>query len=201
MNPRHIGFHEKRARSLANVALSVALTYLHSAVSRTNRILVQARLFFLSPLPKLIDTFEKSLADVHSAWRDGRSAALVVLYNVCVGGRWRSRRGLQPIQWMRLWDAWAAAFNKWILARTQDYGGVQKWNYVNTHQSSDVHWIWMRAPIEVAIDWKNMADIHVLIFWNLSSENVPQPQLFFTSKILWDESWPLYRLHISNILQ
>lgn len=114
---------------------------------------------FLSPLPKLIDTFEKSLADVRSAWRDGWSAALVVLYNVCVGGRWRSRRGLQPIHWMWLWDAWAAAFNKWILARTQDYGGVQKWNYVNTHQSSDAHWIWMRAPKRSSYWLKNMADV------------------------------------------
>lgn len=115
-----------------------------------------------------MDTFKKSLADVRSAWRDGRSAALVVLYNVCVGGRWRSRRGLQPIHWIRLWDAWAAAFNKWILARTQDYGGVQKWNYVNTHLSGDVHWIWMHASREVAIDWK----IWQILMCYDSAENV-----------------------------
>lgn len=163
-----------RVCSPAHVAPSAALTYLCSTVSRPNQVLVQTRLFFLSPLPKLIDTFEKSLADVRSAWRDGRSAALVVLYNVCVGGRWRSRRGLQPIQWIRLWDAWAAAFNKWILACTQDYGGVQKWNYVNTHQSSDVHWMWMRA-----IDWQIW---QIFMYWprlkfgNLSSENVPRPR-------------------------
>lgn len=106
---------------------------------------------------------------MRAAWRDGRSAALVVLYNVCVGGRWRSRRGLQPIHWMRLWDAWAAAFNKWILARTQDYGGVQKWNYVNTHQSSDARWIWICVlQREVAIDWK----IRLMRWFRLKFKNI-----------------------------